>query len=316
MTNGQDGAGATTGSYSTSRQVLSGPPFRGLPQPRLAQARERHGARVPEHGQVPGVGPDFGLGASQRPAGMAGQGVPALDGQAGRLRDHVVGQAPDLLTTHVVDDRAQVAFFGADPINAAALLQPEQHLGDHPRREATQTDLPTAADRPFHQSPAGLVQARIGASRGAQSQLMPFAVPAVGVSALPWAGGDRTARVSLPFRAGRPFSAGPSGDTLAVKGAPETVLAARGACPGDWPEAEKLAGKGLRVLAVAHRLLSDDQALRARADPEAFAQLASEGLVPLGFLGISDTLRPGARRLMTELASRDVRPVVITGDHP
>jgi len=120
----------------------------------------------------------------------------------------------------------------------------------------------------------------------------------------------------LPFRAGRPFSAGLSGGTLAVKGAPETVLAACGACPGDWPEAEKLAGKGLRVLAVAYRLLSDDQARRARADPEAFGQLASEGLVPLGFLGISDTLRPGARRLMTELASRDVRPVVITGDHP
>jgi len=132
-----------------------------------------------------------------------------------------------------------------------------------------------------------------------------------------YCGGDRPAADGeLPFRPGRPFSAGLAGDSLAVKGAPETVLAACGASVKDWPEVGELAGRGLRVLAVAQRRLTGDQARRARTDPESFGQLASEGLVLLGFLGISDTVRPGARSLMTELVSRQVRPVVITGDHP
>ena len=120
----------------------------------------------------------------------------------------------------------------------------------------------------------------------------------------------------LPFRPGRPYSAGLSSGLLAVKGAPETVLAACGASVADWPEVEELAARGLRVLAVAKRRLTDGQARRARTDAETFERLASEELVLLGFLGISDTVRPGARSLMTELGTRHVRPVVITGDHP
>jgi len=132
-----------------------------------------------------------------------------------------------------------------------------------------------------------------------------------------YAAGHRAARDGeLPFRPGRPYSAGLSSGLLAVKGAPETVLAACGASVADWPEVEELAARGLRVLAVAKRRLTDGQARRARTDAETFERLASEELVPLGFLGISDTVRPGARSLMTELGSRHVRPVVITGDHP
>ena len=56
---------------------------------------------------------------------MAGQGVHhALERQVGHLRDHVVGEASDLLTTQVIDDRAQVAILRAHPIDAATLLQP------------------------------------------------------------------------------------------------------------------------------------------------------------------------------------------------
>lgn len=120
----------------------------------------------------------------------------------------------------------------------------------------------------------------------------------------------------LSFRSGRPYSAGLSGTLLAVKGAPETVLAGCGTSLTDWPQVEQLAAQGLRVLAVARRGLTDQQARRARTDPEALERLAGEKLCLLGFLGISDTVRPGARALMSDLASGGLRPVVITGDHP
>ncbi len=120
----------------------------------------------------------------------------------------------------------------------------------------------------------------------------------------------------LPFRSGRPFSAGLSGNILAVKGAPETVVAASGASVANWPDVDRFAAQGLRVLAVAQRQLTDKQARHARVDPEALARLASEELSLLGFLGISDTVRPGARSMMGDLDRRGLRPVVITGDHP
>ena len=120
----------------------------------------------------------------------------------------------------------------------------------------------------------------------------------------------------LPFRPGRPFSAGLSGVTLAVKGAPEVVLAACGTSVGDWPQVEQLAAQGLRVLAVAERRLTPGQAREATAHVETFERWGSETLTLLGFLGISDTVRPGARSLMSGLAARAIHPVVITGDHP
>lgn len=120
----------------------------------------------------------------------------------------------------------------------------------------------------------------------------------------------------LPFRPGRPFSSGLSGARLAVKGAPEVVLAACGTSVAQWPQVEQLAARGLRVLAVAERVLAPRLVQEALTDPDALARSASEGLTLLGFLGISDTVRRGARELMDDLAARHVRPVVITGDHP
>src|SRR5699024_7187573 len=64
----------------------------------------------------------------------------------------------------------------------------------------------------------------------------------------------------LPFRSGRAFSATVAGRRLSVKGAPEVVLAA---CIGLDAEIEdtvaELATAGLRVIAVAHRELNDQQ---------------------------------------------------------
>jgi hypothetical protein len=110
--------------------------------------------------------------------------------------EDVAGQRRDLLAAQVIDNGAQVGLLGAHPVNAAALLQPDQHLQDHPGRQATQTDLPTTADRGVHQPPAGLLKAVLGFPRGAQPQLMRFAIQAVRMTALPWTGGHRTTRLS------------------------------------------------------------------------------------------------------------------------
>jgi len=132
-----------------------------------------------------------------------------------------------------------------------------------------------------------------------------------------YSGGGRLPRdAELPFRSGRAFSAGLSGETLAVKGAPETILAASGESAADWPVVDRLAAQGLRVLAVAERTLTPEEAEAARGDDEVLEGLAGDGLTMLGFLGIADTVRPGAEALLTDLRRRGVRPVVITGDHP
>ena len=125
-----------------------------------------------------------------------------------------------------------------------------------------------------------------------------------------------TCQASLPFRAGRPFAVGLSGSDLAVKGAPEVVLAACVNAGAHYEEVDQLAKAGLRVLAVATRELSATQTRRAVQEPAELEGLAAQGLRLLGFLGIADTVRPGAKALLETLISNDTRPVLITGDHP
>lgn len=123
-------------------------------------------------------------------------------------------------------------------------------------------------------------------------------------------------QVSLPFRPGRPFSVGLSGTSLAVKGAPEVVMAACVNADGQQDVVDQLASAGLRVLAVATRTVSPAQADRAAQHPGELERLSSRGLRLLGFLGIADTVRPGARDLVETLVAGGTRPVLITGDHP
>jgi cation-transporting P-type ATPase I len=126
---------------------------------------------------------------------------------------------------------------------------------------------------------------------------------------------DRAA--SLPFRSGRPYSASLCGNELRLKGAPEMVLTA---CPDTDPAVErtvhKMAADGLRVIAVARRELTPDQARTARDDPDAFNELCRDGLRIAGLLGLSDTPRPEAADLLASLAEQQVGVRLITGDHP
>ncbi len=121
----------------------------------------------------------------------------------------------------------------------------------------------------------------------------------------------------LPFRSGRSFSASVFDDELSVKGAPEVVLAA---CQGLEPDIEhtvrQLAAEGLRVIAVARRRLTPQQARLVAEDEDAIADLAKGELSLAGFLGLSDTPRAQAPALLAALAEREIGIRLITGDHP
>ncbi len=121
----------------------------------------------------------------------------------------------------------------------------------------------------------------------------------------------------LPFDAMRAFHASRIGCQVYLKGAPESV-APRCATiridGGDVPldgegydrlltRAKELAGRGLRVLLVAEG--SSDTDLNEPAD-----------LVALGFVGISDPLRPGVRAAVKRCHDAGIRVVMLTGDHP
>ena len=122
----------------------------------------------------------------------------------------------------------------------------------------------------------------------------------------------------LPFepehRFAATFHAFPQGRLACVKGAPEAVLPMCDGCPADhaaWHErAMTLAAEGLRVLALAHGVMSG-------MGPSALHPLLPTvaGLEFLGFVGLADPLRPGAREAVRRCGSAGIRVVMITGDH-
>jgi len=104
---------------------------------------------------------------------------------------------------------------------------------------------------------------------------------------------------------------GPDSRFVAVKGAPEAVLAA---CEMTEAERERLlervarlARDGLRVIAVAAR--HTDQ-------PPRDAQDAERELSFVGLAAFADPLRPGVREAVGTLAGAGVRTIMVTGDHP
>jgi cation-transporting ATPase I len=151
---------------------------------------------------------------------------------------------------------------------------------------------------------------------------------------------DWTELSELPFQSERGFSAALGRTTgkvrLVVKGAPEVLLPRcthqrddTGKRPLDGAGREQaqqmvhaLAGRGLRVLAVARRNVTDvlpaaDEGSAAEGsadgvDPE---QLA-EDLTLLGFVALADIPRPQAAPTIAALHTAGLATVMITGDHP
>jgi calcium-translocating P-type ATPase len=128
----------------------------------------------------------------------------------------------------------------------------------------------------------------------------------------------RVAReAEAPFDPTQPYHASVVEGRMHVKGAVEAIVARctrmrRG--DGDQEldeagrqqilaEAERLAGRGLRVLMVAEGPVSS-----MVDDPQ--------GLVALGFLGISDPLRAGVPEAVRRCRAAGMRVIMLTGDHP
>lgn len=126
-----------------------------------------------------------------------------------------------------------------------------------------------------------------------------------------------SARAMVPFRSGRPYSAALVGRRIALKGSPEFVAAAStDARALSVQRVHDMARRGLRVVAVASRELSEDDARRAAEDSAYLERCCSSGLEPLGLLGLADTLRPEAIALVREVTCRGIGVRLLTGDHP
>src|SRR3954451_14285757 len=101
------------------------------------------------------------------------------------------------------------------------------------------------------------------------------------------------------------------GAWVAVKGAPEAVIAACGMSDPERTSAlarvAALADDGLRVIAVAER--------RADAVPRDAAE-AERDLAFVGLAAFRDPLRRGVGEAVAELAHAGVRTIVVSGDHP
>jgi Ca2+-transporting ATPase len=131
-------------------------------------------------------------------------------------------------------------------------------------------------------------------------------------------------RLELPFDSDRKrmTTIHRSGERIVAytKGAPETViplcvreLTATGEIEigraQRLAEAERMAGEGLRVIAVARRVWQEM--------PDAADAAAIEGeLTLVGLVGLLDPPRAEAREAVATCKAAGVRPVMITGDHP
>jgi magnesium-transporting ATPase (P-type) len=99
------------------------------------------------------------------------------------------------------------------------------------------------------------------------------------------------------------------GDRLLVKGAPEAIFV----CCREIGQGEqvlaRMAGRGLRVLAIAAR---DVQDLEIPNTPDA----VEKDLTLLGLVGIEDPPRQGVAASIAACRSAGIRVAMVTGDHP
>ena len=127
----------------------------------------------------------------------------------------------------------------------------------------------------------------------------------------------------IPFESERQYSASireHAGRHLVfVKGAPERLLAMSAEMISDegpvfldrdevHRAAAEMASRGLRVLAMAYRVLGEPP-LDAEDMPE------PEGLTFLGLQGMKDPSRPGVREAIAGCREAGIRVLIITGDH-
>jgi magnesium-transporting ATPase (P-type) len=123
---------------------------------------------------------------------------------------------------------------------------------------------------------------------------------------------DETARPMtgrVPFDPRRRRMSVVLGRDLVVKGAPEAVLplCAQSDRVAAGAVVQRLAGMGLRVLAVGVRTLAADEAVAVPAERD---------LGLLGLFALEDPPRPGAAAAVAACRSAGIRVAMVTGDHP
>ena len=175
------------------------------------------------------------------------------------------------------------------------------------RALALVTDAAPAADGSLVGDPTEVALLEAAIARGADRATLESQFPRHG---------------ELPFDAERKRMATVHADgeryLACVKGAPESVLercpwqlTARGPVPfdaaGALAQADRLAARGLRVLAFAER--------RFETPPADMAEAESD-LTFLGLVGLMDPPRDEAAQAVDECQAAGIVPVMITGDHP
>ncbi|MEW1995274.1 HAD-IC family P-type ATPase [Streptomyces coelicoflavus] len=159
--------------------------------------------------------------------------------------------------------------------------------------------------RPTHATDEAILDAAGDDPGWAQEEGLPFETSrgyaaAVGRES----GSGRSGRSGRSTRSGGPA-------VLVVKGAPETVLPACAGLPAHTAEvARRLAGDGLRIIAVARRTLAKG------AKAADVLEQPPSGLEFTGLLALADVARETSPALVRGLREAGVRPVVLTGDHP
>jgi calcium-translocating P-type ATPase len=156
---------------------------------------------------------------------------------------------------------------------------------------------PDAVDATFQPTDAAVVRAALGAGLGEPMR--------------------RRREAEVPFDSARAFRAARVAGRLYIKGAPEKVMArcTRVRRPGgdellDEQDRAKLLARGV---AFAERGL---RVLLAAEGPDQPHPGDPHGLTALGFLGISDPLRPTVYPAVTRCQAAGIRIIMLTGDHP
>ncbi len=121
---------------------------------------------------------------------------------------------------------------------------------------------------------------------------------------------DVTADQRFAFDPRRRRMAVVRGREIVVKGAPDGVLPlCERRPPGVDAALDRLAGRGLRVLAVAGRVRDPDEVLASAADAERRLEL-------WGLIALEDPPRAGVRQSLEACRRAGIAVAMVTGDHP
>ncbi|GAB4585646.1 cation-translocating P-type ATPase [Nocardia sp. IFM 10818] len=115
-------------------------------------------------------------------------------------------------------------------------------------------------------------------------------------------------RARFPFDARRRRMSIVVGERVLVKGAPDAIFSRCAPDPAATAALHRLAGRGLRVLAVAERAVT--------AGLPATPEQAEQDLTLIGLVALEDPPRHGAADAIAACRRAGIRVAMITGDHP